>query len=809
VDIHCPVCFMYAQIAFPGTGFKTFTYKIPEHLLSLLTPGQPVVAPFKNRTVAGVVHEISGKSELPDEKIKQIRGIIDTVFAFTAEHVILLNWIADYYICPVGDVFKAAYPPGVLGKSRLRVCAGEIVPSDSKQKFVYDKIKIRPEGYLYSRRDLIISGVSNSLVEKMIKTGFLYLSADFGIHKSRIRLIVRLKSDIEKLSPAAQLTKRRKELIDFLINYPEGIALAKLAAFGFSRGLVEGLNKDGLIDIEKKSDEAVVLPDIKRSRQIILNKDQQKAVEAVTESLERNDGQTFLLFGITGSGKTQVYIEAARKALALGKSVLILLPEISLTPQAIERFSRALDCPIGLWHSRITAGQRADVYRRAKTGEIKVILGVRSAVFVPLVDPGLIVVDEEQDDSFKQSEPPPRYNARDAALMRAKIEGITTILGSATPSLESYFNAETGKYQLLRLPQRFSGGKLPKAYAIDLKSVEVDQKLWPLSEEFIERLCLNIADEKQVIILLNRRGYSGILMCRACGYVALCPDCKVAQTYHKPGRLLRCHYCGLTSDAPDICPECSGATFEYRGIGTQKLEELLIEILGDKGIIRMDSDSTARKGALEKIISTFEIGEKPILLGTKMVAKGHHFPQVGMVGVVLADAGLHLPDFRASEKVFQLLVQAAGRAGRSENTNDDSEFVVQTYDPSSGILGYAAEQDYEVFYKNELKYRRELNYPPFGKIIRLVFSGEDDSLTRWAARKSAREFAVNLKTGKVLGPAATGVFRLGNKYHYQIVLKGRFSADFRKMLKDFIISEHPGKAKGVLVKIDVDPREMV
>jgi len=331
--------------------------------------------------------------------------------------------------------------------------------------------------------------------------------------------------------------------------------------------------------------------------------------------------------------------------------------------------------------------------------------------------------------------------------MRAKIEGITTILGSATPSLESYFNAETGKYQLLRLPQRFSGGKLPKAYAIDLKSVEVDQKLWPLSEEFIERLCLNIADEKQVIILLNRRGYSGILMCRACGYVALCPDCKVAQTYHKPGRLLRCHYCGLTSDAPDICPECSGATFEYRGIGTQKLEELLIEILGDKGIIRMDSDSTARKGALEKIISTFEIGEKPILLGTKMVAKGHHFPQVGMVGVVLADAGLHLPDFRASEKVFQLLVQAAGRAGRSENTNDDSEFVVQTYDPSSGILGYAAEQDYEVFYKNELKYRRELNYPPFGKIIRLVFSGEDDSLTRWAARKSAREFAVNLKTG--------------------------------------------------------------
>ena len=806
--IHCPVCFMYAQIALPGTGFKTFTYKIPEHLLSLLTPGQPVVAPFKNRTAAGVIHEITSKSELPDKKIKKIHGVINPIFAFTAEHVALLNWIADYYICPVGDVFKAAYPPGILGRSRLRVCAGEIVPPDSKQKFVYDKIKARPEGYLYSRRDLIISGVSNSLIEKMIKTGFLYLSADFGIQKPRTRLIVSLKADIDILSLITQLTKRRKELIDILSSYPEGIALSKLTALGFSRGLVEGLYRDGLINSEKKSDEAVVLPDIKRAPQIALNNDQQKAVEAVTESLESSDGRTFLLFGVTGSGKTQVYIEAARKTITLGKSVLILLPEISLTPQAIERFSGALDCPIGLWHSRITAGQRADIYRRAKTGELKVILGVRSAVFVPLVDPGLIVIDEEQDDSFKQSEPPPRYNARDVALMRAKIESITTLLGSATPSLESYFNAETGKYQLLRLPQRYSGGKLPKAYAIDLKNVEVDQKLWPLSEEFIDRLCINIADEKQVIILLNRRGYSGILMCRTCGYVALCPDCRVAQTYHKPGRQLRCHYCGLTLNAPDLCPECSGATFEYRGIGTQKLEELLIEILGEKGIIRMDSDSTARKGALEKIISTFEIGEKPVLLGTKMVAKGHHFPQVGMVGVVLADAGLHLPDFRASEKVFQLLVQAAGRAGRSKSIDDNGEFIVQTYDPSSGILGYATEQNFEIFYQNELKYRKELNYPPFGKIIRLIFSGEDDSLTRWAARKSARMFAINLKTGKVLGPAATGVFRLGNKYHYQLVFKGRFSADFKRMLREFIISEHPGKAKGVLVKIDVDPREM-
>jgi primosomal protein N' (replication factor Y) len=800
---------MYARLAIANTGFKLFTYRIPANLESTIRAGTIVMAPFGKRSVTGMVMEVTEKSDIDEGKLKEIAGLIDPVFSLSSNQLALLTWLSDYYICPVGDVIKAALPPGAFGRSAMRIKAGKKVPMDSRLRYVYDKISAKQDGFNYSRSRQVVPGVSNSLVDKMIKSGVLYLSAFIKSPKPRSRTVVSLKHDPELYRDFSRLSSRRKELIEFLMRYPDGLTLSELSARGFSASLAKTLSEGGYLEITHRADEALAPPDKKANANVILNADQETAATCINETLNKSESKTFLLFGVTGSGKTQVYIEAARTALALGESVLLLLPEIALTPQAIKRFSQALNRPIGVWHSRITPGQRTDLFRQAKLGELDVVLGVRSAVFVPLTNLGLIVVDEEQDDSYKQSDPPPRYNAREAALMKAKIEKAVTILGSATPSMESFHNAQVGKYQLLRLPERYGGAKLPRAMAIDLRTTDLDQELWPLSEEFIEKVCLNVADGKQVIILLNRRGYSGILMCRACGYIALCPDCRVAQTYHKKGNLLRCHYCGSVAPAPDVCPECSGSAFEYRGIGTQKLEELFIKILGEKGILRMDSDTTSLKGALEKIITTFEIGEKPVLLGTKMVAKGHHFPRVSLVGVVLADAGLHLPDFRASEKVFQLLVQAAGRAGRFGNSNEQGEFIVQTYDPSSGILEYATEQNYEVFYYRELKYRKELGYPPFGKIIRLVFSGEDESLTRWAAKRSAGDFKNKIKRAKILGPAQTGIFRLGKKYHYQVILKGAFTAENRNMLKEFLSGGHYGRSKGVKIKIDVDPREMV
>ena len=795
---------MYAEVAIAGTGFKTWTYAVPPSLEGAISEGMPVVVPLRNRYVAGVAVQCHERMNMPEIRLREIEGLLEPSIALSDGQLALLRWLADYYICPLGDVLKAAFPPGFLGKVRMRVVPGESQPKDAKWQFVYNKIKAKRGGFVFNISKTIVKGVANSLILKMLKAGALHLSPDIHMPGARTRKIVRPAPDLKSSS----ITPRQKELIELLNGFSEGLTLANLADMGYSRALTGIMIKKGIIEIRVEADEAIV-PPTSAIRKIALNNDQAKAVGQINQSLSSGKNDVFLLFGVTGSGKTEVYIEAVRQAIKLGKAALILLPEIALTPQAIRRFSEAVGEPIGLWHSGMSPGKRAEVYRKAGRGDLRIVIGVRSAVFVPLADLGVIIIDEEQDDSYKQSDPVPRYNARDVAIMRARIEQAVVVIGSATPSLESYFNAEKGKYKLLKLPQRYGGGRLPEASAIDLKSVEIDQKLWPLSEPFIEKVCLNVADGKQVIILLNRRGYSGILMCRACGYVALCPACRVAMTYHKTGHRLLCHYCGDSSRAPNKCPNCESAEFEFRGIGTQKLEELWASILGEKGILRMDSDTTARKGALEKIISTFEIGEKPILLGTRMVAKGHHFPNVGMVGVVLADAGLHLPDFRASEKVFQLLVQAAGRAGRTSNSDSRGEFVVQSFDPGSGILDYAKAQDYELFYRRELAFRRELGYPPYGKIIRLIFSGADDSLVRWAARAMARELSTKLKTGKVLGPAPTGVFRLGTKYHYQLVLKGRFSTDFKEYLKESIAEGKFKKAHEVQVKVDVDPREML
>lgn len=799
---------MFAEITLPDTGFKTFTYWVPPALKSEIKPGIPVIIPLRKSYAIGVVLSLSESSELPEGRLKEITGLLDPIYNLTKNRLELLKWISDYYLCPPGDVFKAAYPPGLMGRPKLRVKASHRQPSDNKQKFVYDKIKEHLFGYPYIKTKSIIPGVSNSLIDKLLNGGYLHLAADYKISQpaKRVLAVLNNKFNIPEKLNSDQVVVR---LIEHLTDRKPGIPLTELNAGGISRAVINRAEKAGIISLINKTEDSIVAPAARDDINIKLNPDQSMAIGKIQSALAEKTEISFLLFGVTGSGKTQVYIEAARKALAMGNSVLILLPEISLTPQAIQRFSAELDCPIGIWHSKISMGQRVDIYQKATRGELRCVLGVRSAVFVPLVKLGLIIIDEEQDDSYKQSDPEPRYNARDVALMRAKLEKAVTVLGSATPSLESFYNAACGKYELLRLPKRYDGGSLPKPYAINLKKAEVEQQYWPLSDEFIEKICRAVADEHQVILLLNRRGYAGILMCKTCGWVALCPDCRVAMTYHRPDVQLRCHFCGLAQPAPETCPQCSGSEFDYRGIGTQKLEELLTEILGKRGIMRMDSDSTSRKGELEKIIASFELGEVPVLLGTRMVAKGHHFPGVGMVGVVLADAGLHLPDFRASEKVFHLLVQAAGRAGRSAKFADGGEFVVQTYDPSSGILEFAVAQDYEIFYNKEIEYRRELGYPPFGKIIRIIFSGEDDSQTRWAARQAAKECAGYLKTGKVLGPAATGIFRMGKEYHYQVLLKGKFNLELKAWLRQLVYERHPKRAKGVTIKIDVDPREMI
>jgi len=424
---------MYADIAIAGAGFKTYTYRIPETLISRLSPGAPVITGFHRSSVIGVVVKMSDKLPAKIKSVKNIQGVLDDGYRMSDSLLRLVNWIADYYICPSGDVFKASFPPGFIGKTRMRVIAGDSEPSDSQQKYVYEKVKEKAQGYLFSKTKPIIESIPNKLIIKLIESGNLKLLPDY--YDKNPRGISVILPALDTITPelSSTLTKRRVELLETLANYPEGIALSNLQARGFSNSLIHSMAESGYLQSEKRYETGVRQPSKTKVQPLTLTIDQQSAAQTINDDIERGENRVHLLYGVTGSGKTQVYIEAARKALKLGKSVLILLPEISLTPQAIGRFTEALDQPIGLWHSRITAGQRAQLFRSANTGELKVILGVRSAVFTPLKTLGLIVVDEENDDSYKQSEPPPRYNARDVAIMRASFENAVVILGSATP----------------------------------------------------------------------------------------------------------------------------------------------------------------------------------------------------------------------------------------------------------------------------------------------------------------------------------------------------------------------------------------
>ncbi len=756
-----------------------------------------------------MVMNLADTTTVPRSKLREIRALLDPALTISPEMFDLFRWMAEYYICSPAEVFRAAYPPGTMTRLQMTIEAGDQVPSDKKQKYAYELVKNKPGTYIFKTTGNPIPGVGSAMLKRMLADGYLRLTAKTtppGVAGRLTAMIEEEKADLESLS---DFSEREVEVLAALKNFPTGLPLTEVENFGISRKEILRLSRKNIVKIIRKNVESIVQPPKRPTPAPPLTADQLKAKATIISAIDSGAERSFLLHGVTGSGKTQVYIEAAGHALSLGKSVLILVPEISLTPQAVSRFSNALGQPVGVWHSRTTVGQRYELYRKANAGELRVIVGVRSAVFAPLRRLGLIVIDEEQDDSYKQSDPAPRYNARDVALMRARLEKAVVILGSATPSMESYHNALKNKFELLRLPQRVSGGPMPKSFSINLRTAEIDYNMWPLSEQFIERICWHVAEGNQVVLLLNRRGYSGMLICRTCGRMIICDDCKIAMTYHRSASRMICHYCGAAQPAPTVCEGCGGNDFDHRGLGTQKLEELLRGILGERGIIRMDSDSTRRKGAIEKIIADFELGQSPVLLGTKMVAKGHHFPKVGMVGVVLADAGLHLPDFRATEKVFALLVQAGGRAGRSAYFADGGEFVIQSFNSSSWLIELAAAQDFESFFKVEIEHRRELGYPPFGKLIRCVVRGDDDAPTRWAARRLAKEIAGRLKTARVLGPASTAVFRMAGKFHYQILLKGKFSAEFKKWLGHFVENWHILRSKNVSIKIDVDPREMI
>jgi primosomal protein N' (replication factor Y) len=727
-----------ACVAFPMAISGVYDYEIPPALANAVVPGAPVFVELRSRKVWGVAVRL--KESSGHIKLKPVLEVKKDSWSDADSSLIkLYEWIASYYQCDLGRVFRPFVRKSYINAQAKTVAVYRVAGTTA------------PDG----------------LTEKQA----------------------------EALS---RLAARQGELTAEVCAKDAGVTPALLSA----------LCRKGVLVKEKKTvlreaPELAACRDAGEYR-IRLTKEQQDAVDAISDGFSQKS-TPFMLHGITGSGKTHVYIELAKRALAMGRGAIILVPEISLTPQTIARFRQALGDVIAVIHSRMSDGERRDSLDELVTGRKRLAIGVRSAILAPVVNLGLIIVDEEHDQSYKQSDLDPRYNARDVAMMRARLQNAVAVLGSATPSLESFHNAQTGKYRLLTLQNRFGGAVLPVVKVIDMGDEHRENNWTFLSRHLRERIGAALENGRQIILLLNRRGFSTFLVCKDCGHTYTCPQCSVNLIYHKSDYRLKCHQCGREEPAPSACPACKGEQIKFKGTGIQKAEEYIASQFPQARMIRMDQDTTRARGGHIDIIGRFENREADILLGTQMVAKGLNFPGVALVGVLQADIGLHFPDFRAAEKTFQLLSQVAGRAGRADNLG---EVVVQTYFPGEPAICAARDHDYLEFYNREIMEREALGYPPFGKLVRIVLSGRDEAAV--GALLIAVAAAVRKRAGdsvSLLGPAPAVIAKLKNEYRYNLIVK----AASPKALQEAVLTvrQNIKIPKTMRLAIDVDPVNMM
>lgn len=527
-----------------------------------------------------------------------------------------------------------------------------------------------------------------------------------------------------------------------------------------------------------------------------LTNDQRSVVDEV---LANTGYFPYLLFGVTGSGKTEVYMELIEDALNKGKTSIVLVPEISLTPQMVLRFQKRFGDNIAAIHSALSDGEKYDEWRRIVSGEAKIVIGARSAIFAPLNNIGMIIIDEEHSDSYKQDDSNPRYNAKDIALLRGKYHNCPVIMGSATPSLEVFARAKKGVFKLLELPNRINGKSLPHINIVDMNEM-ISKTKGHFSPVLLEAISARLLKNEQIILLLNRRGYSSFVTCKNCGYTFKCPNCDITLTYHKSSRTLRCHYCGYGTKVYDTCPECHEKSINDLGVGTEKVEEELNKLFPESKILRMDFDTTSRKGMHEKMIKAFKNHEYDILLGTQIVSKGLDFDNVTLVGVINADTSLNIPDFRSSETTFSLLAQVAGRAGRSDK---EGEVIIQTFNPEHYAIQYTKKHDYLGFYNREMSIRRELKYPPYYYICYVKISGKDNKYIYEESLKITKLFHNKLINMIILGPSPCTIFKLNNIYRYGIILKYKKDEDLREVLNKVI--EHYKDNRNIKIDVNFNP----
>ncbi len=720
-SIHSP----YVEVALPVPLRKVFTYDVPSALSGALRPGSRVAVSFSRRKLAGFV--VGERADLPEgvARALPVAGLLEPEPVFTPELLRFLEQAAKYYMHPLGEVLRAAAPALPTGAMR----------------------RLRADGFLES---------SESLPGQRVA------------HRTTWRV-----SPTEKSASGVRLGARQKQVLDHLLEHGPTVLETLREQLKDARGVVRSLRDKGLCTVEEveASADPFFRAAVQRDTPPTPTAPQQVAIDAIGGALQESGARSFLLHGVTGSGKTEVYLRAIAETLRLERGGLLLVPEIALTPQLVARFRARFGDEIAVLHSGLTARQRDDAWQSLRRGRVRVAIGARSALFAPIADLGLIVVDEEHDPSFKQDEGF-RYHARDMALLRAQYAGAVCVLGSATPSIETFHRANEGRLGLLSLPARATGASLPAVDVVDLRRHRDGPSGHPLiSGPLHAALGACLDDGRQSILFLNRRGFSPSVRCSACGALAECPACSVALTEHRAQRRLRCHYCDFHRPLGTPCSACGAGEVERLGVGTEQLQQAVESAFPQARVARLDRDTASGDG-VEAVLGELRRGEVDVLVGTQMVTKGHDIAGVTLVGVALADQSLAFPDFRASERTFQLLAQVAGRAGRADSPG---KVVLQTFQPDHAAIRLAAAHDYERFYLEEIQARREVGYPPFARLVSVrVHAGAEaqaERATRVLADTARTHPAVRDGVVQVLGPAPAPLTRLRGRYHYRLLLK--------------------------------------
>ena len=743
---------LVARIVFSGAPYGPYDYSIPANLETAVKPGVRIEVPLGrgNRKMTGYCVDVIGAfhelaSTVNRSRLKPIDVVVDAAPLITGSLLGLAHWISDYYVCPLGQVIDTIIPPGVRNQS--------------------------------GTREMLFLSLADGVAEKL---------ETIKLSDLQRNILGTIRSSVQDWTP--------RELAETV---------------GCTTGPISTLRKKGLIiatsrRVQQKTHE---IPTEQRMSDLVLNPEQEVALESITKHIDANTHRTFLMHGITGSGKTEVYIRAIQKIVEFGRQAIVLVPEISLTPQTRQRFRARFD-RVAVLHSHLTAAQRAWHWQQIAAGNVQVIVGARSAIFAPTPNLGLIVLDEEHDGSFKQDKAP-RYHARDVAHWRASNENVPLILGSATPSLESWHRAEQGTYEKISMKKRVLDLPLPDVATIDMR---VDfggrKRFGPISQKLRQEITQAIKDDGQVILLLNRRGFSTRIQCPACGNVESCPDCSIPLTHHVQGNKAVCHYCDHQIPEPKRCSDCNNPSIRFSGLGTQRLAANVEAMFPDVPMMRMDTDTMRKPGSHERALAKFRSGEIKILLGTQMIAKGLDFPNVTLVGVINADTALHLPDFRAAERTFGLVTQVAGRTGRGEK---GGRVLVQTFCPENDAIQAATRHDFIGFANTEMPQREEFNYPPFGKLARIVIRSEIASKAEQMADHISEQIESSAKELQkeviVLGPSTAPVEKLRGKYRFHMMISAGHEGEIQDVIRRAQTTIK--SIDDVQWIVDIDPQDMM